>query len=594
MTNFEGGTMKKEENRKVNLGKLINYMKFSQQFKDKSDKEKKFMICQSMNVELVELFITNDKDKIDCYRYIFQNNPEEFQNTLYELLMKTSDDMIKYNYVRWLNDEIKRKNVILSIADLFTSGLALECLNSDNQKEIISKITDDEVLSRIYFRTHNVTVLCAISDDWLKEINMNNLNILDQVRVICSFEINEKKYQYSKVPVFQSYLSEITKSIKTLQYKKDIFREHRDLEFKLDVINCTDDLSEFNELVNLLPNSVYKELFYLSRWQNKNAILKQFNIAKNHLDSNPDLTFRVSFDIDTRQVNELENFERIFYNWSIEKDPYFPNVCQITSPKLDYTIDGFKELKYVCDLLNRYNCQVLFGKNMSIKFGLEYFKSLDELGNFIKLFTCSEDVLKRLCNRAGYIDTNNGILPFHFLLRFLISKNIKISPDWNINDFIWKVNMTTDSNNYSLNFASDNMLEIKMANSELEFEELKTTIILFAKLMEKVKLVTILSKKSDAMDAADKKAVLQANRELLINGFNEKINILELIGMLTNECINQVGIEFMNILDEEHSYDEQLELLLNFLFNNEYEREVYRNRYFANTCNNPYYRTRRK
>jgi len=109
MTNFEGGTMKKEENRKVNLGKLINYMKFSQQFKDKSDKEKKFMICQSMNVELVELFITNDKDKIDCYRYIFQNNPEEFQNTLYELLMKTSDDMIKYNYVRWLMMKLNEK-----------------------------------------------------------------------------------------------------------------------------------------------------------------------------------------------------------------------------------------------------------------------------------------------------------------------------------------------------------------------------------------------------------------------------------------------------------------------------------------------------
>lgn len=586
--------MKKGETKKINLGKMVNYMKFSQQFKDKSDNEKKFMICQSMNVELVDLFITNDKDKIDCYRYIFQNNPEGFLNKLYELLMETSDDMVKYNYVLWLNDEAKRKAVVLSITDLFTRGLALECLSRDHQAEIIAMINDDEVLNRIYYSTHNVTVLCAINNDWIKEINMHKLSLLDQVRVICSFESDEKKYQYSKAPMLQPYLSEITKSIKTLQYKKDIFREHSDLEFKLEVINCLDDLNEFNELVNLLPDSVYKELFYLSHWQNKNAILKQFNIDKNNLDSNPDLTFRVSLDIDTRLVHELENFDRIFYNWTIEPDPYFPNVCRLTSPKLNYTHDGFKELKYICDLLKRYNCQALYGKNMSIKLGLEYFKSLDELGNFIKIFTYSEDILKCLCNRAGYANTNNGILPFQLLLKYLISQGIKVSPDMKIKDFIFRVNMALDSDNYSLNFSSDNMLEIKLANNELEFEELKTTIILFAKLMEKVKLVTTMHKKSNAIDANDKKAILQANRELLINGFNEKVNIFELIGMLSNEDFNQVGSEFMNILNENQSHDEQLELLLKFLFNTEYERKIYRHRYIANTYNNPYYKTRKK
>lgn len=586
--------MRKGENKGNGIEKMLDYMRNFRHFKDKTDEEKKMLLCQSKNTRLVDMFITNDEDRIACYQVIYKDNQEEFLKCLFNILMNTVNESLKYKYVSLFEDEEVKKKIVLSIDNLFLRGLALEYLNPSNQDEVILTIPDDENLKEIYFSTNNVKVLCAIKDDLSKEIFMKTLPYFLQAEVISSFSDDKHKYYFTRQLEFEPYLIQIVNSIEDFRYKKAAFCEHDDLNFKLMVIRDIEDLQEFNELVGLLPESIYKELFYISRKENKQEILKQYQLDKVEVDSNSGLTFKIAFDLDISLAPELADFTGIFNNWVTERDKYVPNIYHVTSPKLDYSVDGFKEVKFMCDLFKKYQCFPIYGSNMSIKYGFNYFKSFGEFVNFIKMYACLEDVLKKICNRGGVDGTNSSILSFELLLRYLVAKGVKITDYSSIKTFLKDMNKFTDSKNYSLHFLNcgrgDNMLEFKMTNNEIDFEELKSSIILLAKLMEKARLVTMLLDKCQAIGDGDNKKVNKINLLLLLDCLCEDKGVKEIINTFRNDNLQSVMVDFIQILKHECSEEQKLESLLSLLFDTEEERNVYRNRYAANNKNKTYTR----
>jgi len=567
--------------------------KFSYKLKNKTKNEIIFIICQSQNVDLIEKYLTLEEDKIYCYHSIYKNDYNKFLQALYKILIQSQDDMIKNKYVSLLRDEDDKERVILSISDPILRGLSIGCLSIDEQDNIIKTIEDQEILKKIYFQGHNLRVLCAICDDNMKSCEMRNWDHRGKVEIICSLSDENYKYFYSKYPEFKGDLLLITNSIKSFEIRRNIFNENNDLIFKLNMLEFTEKIEEYNELLEKIPDCIYKDIFYMQREENKKLVLKHMELDKKRINNNKDLVFQVAIDVDISNAHELAGFYTIFNNWNIQKDKYYFNKIKIVSPKLSYTSDSFKELKLVSDFLKKYNCQAYMNTNMSIKYNVDYFDNIEELADFIKLYTISEEVLGSVCNRAGNGEGNNQVLPFQLLIRYLSTQGINFTSDMDICECIEDINSYTDTNNYSLNFLDfqkdGDMLEIKMADNELDFNELSNTIILFAKLMEKAKLLTNINKKSIAFKSNDKDGTTRANKQLLINCLRERKNILEIYNMFNYNYINLLLNEY-NSLSKSNCSDDQVNTILGILFDNDSERRIYEYRYKLNCKNIPYQR----
>jgi len=585
--------MKKGE---YSIEKMTDYLKFTLLLKDKTIEEKKVFLCKMKKGDLVPFFLTDCHDIIECYDKIYEKDSEKYYEKLYDILMKRADDYIKADYVACLNDENKKKEIILSVSNLYVRGIALQHLYLTNQKAVIDTILDEEILKSIYMHTYNLLVLLKINDDDFKSYHLGNRNISEQVQIICSFNSDSLKYFYSKNPIYQEYLSDITLSINDLKYKKEIFYEHNqitDFEFKLEVINKIEDIEEFNILLELLPDSFIKDIFNLSRKQNKDNIIKYLEFDKQNITTNSDLKFKISIDLNITMAPDLKKFNRLFDNWIVEVNPYYNNQVRITSPVLPCSKEGFKEVKVISDLLKKNCCYPVNNSLMSIKFNFDYFKSLEEFYYFMKLYLYSEDILNYMSNRIGVNYISNSTLSFSYLLDYLKSIKTCFNQTGKLEDFINEINSFIDSDNYKLNLlgcsCNERMIEFKIANGEIDYQELSKTIILFTKLMEISKLLTNISKKNIAISQQDKKETLSINRELLINCLKERKNLLAIIDLLNKLSLEQIVANYSELTTNETDLDRS-ELLLKLLFKDNNEQRVYRERYLVNSDITGYHR----
>lgn len=584
---FEGGNIMNEQKKGI-LKKSSDYLKYSGYLKGKSIFEKKMIICQSKNPTLVEQFLTNYEDMIECYANIYQNNHKEFLRMLYNLLMRTQDDNLKYKYVNQLKDDKNKLDVIMSINNLFIRGCALQYLDEEYHHVVFKTIQDKELLIKIYYKIGDISVLCAIDDDAFKQYCLNDWNVSGQVRIIQSFEDDELKYYYAKLPVYRDYFKELTLSLKGLKYKAEMFKNCTNLHDKLTVLSKIDSLEEFNHLLRYIPMSFYRQAFELSKEQNKNSIINCMELPNRMVDTNGDLSFVVEFEIDITYCKEMNNFEHLLGNWKVQHNRYNRNLVKITSPKLKYSENGFKELKIMCDLLRNNNCYPYNNSAMKIKFNCNYFKTVDEFIKFLMLYTYSEPLINNLCNRAGAGFRKDKSIPFYYLVNYLSKVGADFSHD-GLRKIINKINgyMTTD--NYSLNLLEnvnkEQLLEFRMADVELDFNELYMTIVLFGKLLEKAKLISNLDRKNLALNGNNRREKLKANCILLRNCLMEKQSlgsIYRILNMLNIKDIN----ECYPIGKEVSDPAENLEGLLKVLFEDEIERKRYRTRYLANRVNN--------
>jgi len=567
------------------IKQTTEYVKYAIILKNKNEAERKMIICQSDNPTLVESFLTNVEDIIECYRHIYRNNYEHFLILLYKLLMKSQDDNLKCKYVNYFPNDDKRKyTIILSVGDLYRRGYGIKYLSENYQKLIIKTIDDDELLMKLYYETGNLFVLCAIKNDEFKKYYLPCWNIAGQVKIIESFESDEVRYAYARLPEYVDYFSELTLSFKGLGYKAEMFKLNADLDDKLMVLDHTSDIKQFNHLLSLLPMSFYKQAYGLQRLQNKRSIISCMDLSDSSMDKNSDLSFSLELEIDARYCSEITEFNCLLNNWKIERNQYYSNLIKIKSPKLKYSSAGFKELKIMCDLLTKYNCYPSMNSSMKIRFNGNYFKTIDEFIKFIMLYTYSEPILNNICNRAGSGFDKSNTIPFYCLLDYLLKCDIKFENNISVREMISTIIQHTTTENYSLNLLGymnkEPLLEFRMANGELDFDELSMTIILFGKILEKSKLISNLDKKNLAMDLNDRREAIISNCKLLVNCLKEKQSLVDIYHILNG--MNIRDINEMYPVGKENDPGNNIEGLLKILFDDDAKRQKYRVRYYAN------------
>ena len=444
--------MESVERKRKNNNKFLTFMKYSKQFKGKSDSEIKWLVCQIKDPELVELYVTSYCDMIDCYLKICQNDKKMLCDKLYQTLIKCPDKCFVCDKLHLIDDMKLRKELVLSIDDLFVRSIASKDLEENDQREVLAMINDDEVLKEAYLKVKDINVLCAIKDDEFKMRHLPGYAIWipEQVKIICSLESDEIKYCYIQNSLYYDYIEEITNSFKDFSYKYRVFCEYDNLEFRLNLIAGTSDPKEFNSLLDMLPDSVYKEIFRMSLPENKRDLLKCINIASDKIIENDDLKFKLSFDVEVWNVPELKNFTKIFTNWKIAPNQYDQNIMTVTSPELKCSKEGFKEVRVICDFFNKYCCRPVASSNMKIKFNFDYFKTYKEFIGFLMLYLYSENILNYICNKEYHGYCEGKTQPFSNLMRYLHEVHHDYYVPENLKETVRMMNERTDCDCYSL------------------------------------------------------------------------------------------------------------------------------------------------
>lgn len=566
--------MESVERKRKNNTKFMPFMKYSKQFKGKSDAEIKWLVCQIGDPELVDLYVVNYADMIDCYLKICQNDKKMLCDRLYQILMKCPDQCFVCDKLHLIDDMKLRKELVLSIDDLFVRSIATKHLEENDRIEVLSMIKNNEILKDAYLKEKNINILCAINDDEFKVQHLSGYAIWipDQVKIICSMESDEIKYCYIQNPVFHAYIEEIANSFKEFSYKYRVFCEYDNLEFRLNLIAKTSNPKEFNSLLDILPDSVYKDIFRMSLPENKKDLLKCINISSDKIIENDDLKFKLSFDIDVWNVLELNNFTKIFTNWEITQNPYNQNIMTVISPELKCSKEGFKEVKVICNFFNKYYCRPVASSNLKIKFNFGYFKTYQEFIGFLMLYLYSENILNYICNKEyqGYCEGKTQ--PFSNLLRYLHEVHHNYYLPGNLNETVRMMNDRTDSDCYSLSLLNcltdEGMIEFKMADSEFDFEQLCKTIKLFVKVMEKGKFMANINEKKNALVMEDKLKLNKINLQMLMNAKKEHKNLSTIKELINDMNVDSYINDLMNLKDVDNG-EEKLDLLLKILFDGE-------------------------
>lgn len=579
--------MEKVERKRNDKNKFLPYSKYNKQFKGKSIEEIKWLVCQIGDPKLVELYVLYDDDKIECYLKIFRNDKKMLCEKLYQTLIKSSDELFKFRKLHLIDDMKLRKKIVLSINDLYFRGMALTKLEEDDQLEILSMIKDDEVLKETFIRTKNINVLCMIKDDGFKMeyISGYEMWIPDQVKIICSLESDELKYSYLQNPIYYDYIEEITNSFKSFCYKYRVFCEYDNLEFRLKLIDGTSSPREFNCLLDVLPDSIYKEIFRMSLPENKRDLLKCINIASDKIIENDDLKFKLSFDVEVWNVPELKNFTKIFTNWKIAPNLYDQNIMTVTSPELKCSKEGFKEVRVICDFFNKYCCRPVANSNMKIKFNFDYFKTYKEFIGFLMLYLYSENILNYICNKEYHGYCEGKTQPFSNLMRYLHEVHHDYYVPGNLKETVRMMNERTDCDCYSLSLLNcltdEGMIDFKMADPEFDFEQLCKTIKLFAKVMEKGKFMANISEKKNALVMGDKLKTNKIDLQIANNARKEHKKLFVIKELINDVNVDEYINDLMKLKDVDNG-EEKLDLLLKILFDGEYMLD-YKTRFNSNT-----------
>ncbi|MBQ3408683.1 MAG: hypothetical protein IJH12_05740 [Clostridia bacterium] len=282
---------------------------------------------------------------------------------------------------------------------------------------------------------------------------------------------------------------------------------------------------------------------------------------------NPDIQIGLEIELnnkDGRGVDIVDNQEG-FEEWQSQRDVTVPDGNEFSSPVLHDTIEDMSALKALFDTLrdvgyyaeksNDYNTNT----SGQVNIGLDYLDSAEAIVCFFELYGNVEEVLYHICNPNGEFIRQDIFASSRFKpVSPLLGKRI-ISEDLTREEAIELFASERDGgNNHDMMYKKMSVcirdgdskfgrarLEFRMSNGSDDFEVWKQNIKLYAKLVELSKEISSIRQKSE----------ITAGEELKLLLFEE-------------------------LKDEENTLEDKLNILMDLLFKNEVDKEIYIDRFY--------------
>lgn len=380
-------------------------------------------------------------------------------------------------------------------------------------------------------REKYINQILELKTDEEKIKMLKTLALDEQVIVIKSLSDENIKKYIGKFK-YKFYFEFLLDGIKDEMFKIEQFKKTKDLYTKLKIISETTNKDFQYKLISMLDGSIYKDLFKTNF--NKENLLKDINLNVNY-DIDPDITFGVELEAYNANCDFYMALKNILVDWKFVNELSVYYGIELVSPILRFDEKSLKELFYVCSMLQNNNFATTNNCGGHIHFGFDYIKNKKHLINFINLYTNTQDILYNISNRSG--DSMRSCVSKYagkidrvaLKLSYIDFNKIK-----SLEECAKIVRETQLTRYYGLNLTrigqkEKNTIEFRFPNGELDFNELIHNIRLFSKLLEK------------------------------------SINL--------DDCI---------LYDSRLKNDEKLEILLDILFENEENKNIYRDRYYNN------------
>lgn len=380
-------------------------------------------------------------------------------------------------------------------------------------------------------REKYINQILELKTDEEKIKMLKTLALDEQVIVIKSLSDENIKKYIGKFK-YKFYFEFLLDGIKDEIYKIEQFKKTKNLYTKLKIISETTNKDFQYKLISMLDGSIYKDLFKTNF--NKENLLKDINLNINY-DIDPDITFGVELEAYNANCDFYMALKNILVDWKFVNELSVYYGVELVSPILRFDEKSLKELFYVCSMLQNNNFATTNNCGGHIHFGFDYIKNKQHLINFINLYTNTQDILYNISNRSG--DSMRSCVSKYagkidrvaIKLSYIDFNKIK-----SLEECAKIVRETQLTRYYGLNLTrigqkEKNTIEFRFPNGELDFNELIHNIRLFSKLLEK------------------------------------SINL--------DDCI---------LYDSRLKNDEKLEILLDILFENEENKNIYRDRYYNN------------
>jgi len=499
------------------------------------------------------------------YRDTFNNLTEE-EKEIYFIYAHSSYDV--YSYLREKDDEFIINYLLnndLSQINTYTIFEMLSALKDKSQMYKIIEILPTENIEHFKFRylfkevqgdfnkiiiinkivrrnigsTYLEDLIKLLESDKNKIKYFSFLSLSTQVSLIKDFKDLELKKEMVMKPEYSNYRSELVASVEDNDFVLETFDKITAKKFRFNLIRRVENLVLKEELIRKLGDKTLTEF------------IDSFGLEESDLeiDDSIDENITIGVELETchKNIEVLKILKEMPHGFTIKRDGSVDSGFEIVSPILRHTKQDMGNLNDICRILEENSFYTDQSCGGHIHLGADYLQTIDEYKMFLHLYCNFEDILYLICNREHTKGrkTLNRYASKMKKQYMQASKEGFFEGDYeSLEDFREKLVELNDSrykglNVYNLKKYELNTFEFRMANGEIEFNELYHNIRLYARLLQVSK---------------------------------------ELANMNDNDPRKEYLIALSNPLKE----TEKLEILLALLFKTQEDREFYKERYKKN------------
>lgn len=426
-----------------------------------------------------------------------------------------------------------------------------EFLKYFSDEEIINYLTSPEQKIELY--EFVIATLCIKNDKLRNDFFYTYVNFFDNFDLKYFKNTLDNKDLKTVAILFLSKMDILSNTIKSIFTVATGYESL--IKYEFNQAKTINDKVEYIKNVHIMGNKKLEDyltgkiddqdVLYLLHTNDDTKQIKYHCTLDKKTDKaiNPSITIGVELETVNDQIEKYQNIPCLFKNFDVTIDNSVKNGLEVVSPVLHYTESDLSTLKSVCEVLKQTGFYTNDTCGGHIHIGADYLKTKQDYNMFMYLYINMEDIIYKITDKA-HSQKRHSVLKYAGKVKDeLLSSFDKTNQ--NNQDFISKLKGISKTryrglNLQNINKPNKNTIEFRMANGEIDFDELLANINLFAKLIQ-------VSHDLNTLDKDD-----------------ERIKIAKSICTIKDEL-------------------EKLKAFLDLLFDNEELKQIYYERYITNT-----------
>jgi len=583
----------------TSVGKIDQkkYIELRNYLANKSREERIATISKFNRLDLIELFLTEERDMLECYVALSKTTTRDLSDQIYEILLRLQDEdlILKYiSYIKlenlikdllyYVHDDLKKINyirnneytfdsikflvacsltsdqakvkacrmigeisskvtIILTIKDEQIRADMAMCLAPNFRFPILRTITNQELLIELYYQnkhySFNYQLLSMIHNDEIKMQELEEYSLQHQIEIIKSLDSEMNIHTIIWNSKYDNYCDIFIEQLTDETFILKYFNKLSNLRLKLKLIKGINNPIIKRKLILLIDDLEYRNILLGNLDGNKDLILKNIEIPAVSYNVDPNITFGVELEACCSCPELYLNLQKILCNWDIKIERTVPDGLEISSPVLRFKEKDLTELRYICNFMKKNEFFVTEKCGGHIHLGFDYFKTIDEFEVFLTLYKNIENILYLISNRCsskirdGIDDYARKLSP---ILKAISKLNINFNTIESLPEYINLIKEHCDSRYYGLNLS--NAFTDKHT---LEFR-MPNGEIKFTELILNIRLFTkLLEKSKQISDILNKEQItLEESEQLahykkIISKISNRERLLELLILLFPE-----------------------------------------------------------